>query len=73
MLLTLLGNLGMFGGNVPPPNPPFTPSYNETSGGGGMSYKSENELLLKKRNKRILEEEFEVMSICETFLKIYNN
>lgn len=54
MLLTLLGNLNMFGGEVPVP-----PIDNGSSGSGGwgIPYQSEKDIEKGRKEKRIKEEE----------------
>ena len=66
MLLTLMMNLKMFGGNVPPIPP--TPSG---GGGGGSSqhevnYEYERQ---RERRKRLMQEDDLIMNVCKIFLE----
>lgn len=72
MLLTLLGNLGMFGGNVPPPTPPAPPPVNIAEGGAynGRRYSSDEQYLLdREREYRIREEDEMLIQILKIWAK----
>lgn len=67
-------NLGMFGGNVPPPPTPPAPQQpiNIAQGGSGRKYNSEEQYLLdREREYRITEEDERLIEILKIWMKCH--
>lgn len=64
LLISLMGNLGMFGGNIPP-----IPVDTIHSGGKSNFESDRNDLDREKRKKRILQDDNEILSILKIWVQ----